>query len=597
MDSLKGTQGGCGMTIFNVFTLLGGLALFLYGMSVMGGSLEKLASGKTEKLIARLTSSPWRGALLGLAVTALIQSSSATTVIVVGLVNSGLIKFTQAIGIIMGANVGTTVTGQILRLGDISGDALWLKMLKPTTLAPLAAIVGAVLVMFRSDSKSKNIGQILLGFGILFTGMFTMEDAVRPLRTEPWFANLFMTLTNPFLGVLAGTLVTAVIQSSSASVGILQALTATGAIRWGNAIPIILGQNIGTCITAIIASAGTTRAAKRVAAAHLLFNIIGTAVFLAALYAIKAIFGMPFWNDVMNMGDVANFHTLFNVVTTLILLPLNKLLIYFATKLVPDKVEEPHPELIPVVLDTRLYAAPSTAIAQARNAVAQMAEIAYIQASECLNIMITNDQAAIALSLQRENTLDKLEVAVSSYLVGIAKQSLAEKDSGEVASLLAFVSDFERIGDYAQNIVDRAGEIYDKKIVFSDTAKQELATLERATRKVLMLTISAMKDNNAETAYQVEPLEETIDDICDRLRTRHVDRLTRGECRIESGIVFLEALINYERISDHCSNVAAKLISSATKDPDTHAIIEKLHEGADQDYSQLIASYREEYAV
>ncbi|MDR2360558.1 MAG: Na/Pi cotransporter family protein [Oscillospiraceae bacterium] len=585
------------MTIFSVFTLLGGLALFLYGMSVMGEALEKLAGGKTEKLIARLTSTPWRGALLGLAVTALIQSSSATTVIVVGLVNSGFIKFAQAVGIIMGANIGTTVTGQILRLSDISGDAVWLSVLKPTTLAPLAAVLGMVLVMFRRDAKSKNIGQILLGFGVLFTGMFIMEDAVRPLRGEPWFSELFMTLTNPFLGILAGALVTAVIQSSSASVGILQALTATGAIRWGNAVPIILGQNIGTCITAIIASAGATRAAKRVAAAHLLFNLLGTSVFIIILYAVKAIFGMPFQNNVMNMGDVANFHTLFNVATTLVLLPLSKVMICIATKLVPDKDEGPHPELIPVVLDTRLYTVPSTAIAQARNAVAQMAEIAYIQASECLNIMITDDQAAISLALQRESTLDKLEVAVSNYLVGIAKQSLGEKDSGEIAFLLAFVSDFERIGDYAQNIIDRAGEIYDKKIVFSDSAKQELKTLERATLEVLRLTIGAMKDNDLETAYKVEPLEETIDDICDLLRTRHVDRLTRGECRIESGIVFLEALINYERISDHCSNVAAKLISSAIKDPDTHAIIENLHKGADRDYSRLIALYRDDYAV
>jgi phosphate:Na+ symporter len=582
---------------FNIISMIGGVALFLYGMSVMGGALEKLASGKTEKVLRRLTSSPWRGALLGLIITAIIQSSSATTVIVVGLVNSGIMQFSQAVGIVMGANIGTTVTAQILRLSDISGDSVLLNIFKPTTLGPVAATIGIILFMFRRDQRSKTIGQILLGFGVLFTGMRLMEQSVGPLSDSDLFRTLFTTLKNPLIGILVGALVTGIIQSSSASVGILQALTVTGAIQWGNAIPIILGQNIGTCVTALLASIGGSRAGRRVSIAHLLFNIIGSGICIVIMLIIQGSADLAFWDKTINMGDIANFHTVFNVGTTLILLPANKLLIKLTQLIVPDKYVDPHPELTPVVLDELLLLVPATALSQARNAVAQMAEISKLLTENALKVMLTNDQELLMLAVQRESTLDKLEVAVGNYLVKIAQCELSDAESRDVTTLLSYVSDFERIGDYATNIVERAGEVFDKKIVFSDSATQEIYTLNKAATEVIELTIAAFENSDLNYAYKVEPLEETIDSICDELRTRHVERLKNGDCRIESGIVFLEALINYERISDHCSNIAAKLISDRSISPDTHTLLSRMHEESDSEYLALEKLYQQKYSV
>ncbi|MDR2605831.1 MAG: Na/Pi cotransporter family protein [Oscillospiraceae bacterium] len=585
------------MFAFNIISMIGGVALFLYGMSVMGGALEKLASGKTEKVLRRLTSSPWRGALLGLIITAIIQSSSATTVIVVGLVNSGIMQFSQAVGIVMGANIGTTVTAQILRLSDISGDSVLLNIFKPTTLGPVAATIGIILFMFRRDQRSKTIGQILLGFGVLFTGMRLMEQSVGPLSDSDLFRTLFTTLKNPLIGILVGALVTGIIQSSSASVGILQALTVTGAIQWGNAIPIILGQNIGTCVTALLASIGGSRAGRRVSIAHLLFNIIGSGICIVIMLIIQGSADLAFWDKTINMGDIANFHTVFNVGTTLILLPANKLLIKLTQLIVPDKYVDPHPELTPVVLDELLLLVPATALSQARNAVAQMAEISKLLTENALKVMLTNDQELLMLAVQRESTLDKLEVAVGNYLVKIAQCELSDAESRDVTTLLSYVSDFERIGDYATNIVERAGEVFDKKIVFSDSATQEIYTLNKAATEVIELTIAAFENSDLNYAYKVEPLEETIDSICDELRTRHVERLKNGDCRIESGIVFLEALINYERISDHCSNIAAKLISDRSISPDTHTLLSRMHEESDSEYLALEKLYQQKYSV
>lgn len=577
--------------------MVGGIAIFLYGMSIMGSGLEKMVGGKAEAVLRRLTSSTPKGVILGALITALIQSSAGTTVIVIGLVNSGILQFSQGIGVVMGANIGTTVTGQIIRLSDISGDSFALQLIKPTTLAPMLVFAGAILFLFLKNQKRRNIGQILLGLGLLFYGMTTMEVAVSPLRDSPVFVQAFASLQNPFLGVLAGAVVTASIQSSSASVGILQALTATGAVRWGAAIPIILGQNIGTCVTALIASIGASRGAKRVAFSHLYFNVIGTAMCLGLIYGYKAIFGAPFWDATMNMGDVANFHTLFNVATTLFFIPFSGLLVKLATATIPEKKGEAHPELAPVVLDVRLYASPAVAIGQARKAVEQMAEVGRMNQQNAVELLLSHDEEGIQLAQQREDVVDKLDVAVTNYLVDMTELELSDTESRDVTTLLNFVTEFERIGDYAVNVVERSGEVFDKEIHFSAAAQRELHVLSDAVGEVFDLTIAALSHNDMEEAARVEPLEETVDMICETLRERHIRRLKEGSCNIEAGIVFLEVLTDYERISDHCSNVAARLLSLDEDEMDMHSLRRSLHAGGDDWYDQAVKRNQEKYAA
>ncbi|MDR1537445.1 MAG: Na/Pi cotransporter family protein [Clostridiales bacterium] len=585
------------MTFFGLLTLLGGVGLFLYGMSVMGAGLEKIAGGKTESILKKLTSSIFRGVLLGTVVTAIIQSSSATTVIVIGLVNSGIMKFTQALGIIMGANIGTTVTGQIIRLSDLSSDNFFVKLVKPSSLAPMSIIAGIVLTMFFKKAKQKNIGQILLGFGVLFIGMLTMESSVAPLKDSPLFLELFSKFQNPFLGVLVGTVVTGIIQSSSASIGILQALTSTSAVTWAIAVPIILGQNIGTCVTGLIASIGASRSAKRVAFSHVYFNLIGTAIFLIAIYSLKALVNIPFWHNAMNMGDIANFHTLFNIATTLIFLPFSGLLAKLSYKTVPEDEEERHPELDVIVLDERLYASPSMAIAHARSAVAGMAELAAMIQKKALSIMMTNDLEEMDLANKRENLIDSLEVSITNYLVGIAKLDLTEDEGLQAATLISFINEFERIGDRAINIIQRAGEMTDKRISFSEEAVTEIKILDSAVNEVCGLAIDAFKNHSTDSAERVEPLEETVDEIVETIHDRHILRLKDGSCSIEAGVVFLEALNNYERVSDHCSNVAAKILSSIQPMPDPHTLLRELHEGHQEVYMKLLSEYEKKYAL
>lgn len=583
------------MTIFNVISLLGGLGFFLYGMTIMGNGLEKLAGSKTESIIKKLTSSPLKGMLLGAVITALIQSSSGTTVIVIGLVNSGIMQFSQAIGIIMGANVGTTVTAQILRLSDISSDNFLLALINPHTLAPALAIVGAVLFVFLKNQKQRTIGQVMLGFGILFAGMFAMEGAVLPLSEAPWFAELFATLENPILGLLAGAFITAIMQSSAASIGILQALTATGAITWANAIPIILGQNIGTCITGLIASIGASRAAKRVAVSHVYFNVIGSFLWLGGIYAIKAIFGLPFLAmPIATKGGIANFHFLFNMITTLLFLPFSQFLVKLSEWTVPDKHSDEHPELAPLVLDARLYTSPPVAISQARKAVEQMAQIGHLNQKDAITLMLSNNEEALHLAQQREDVVDKLDISVTNYLVGMSDLELGEFENREISLLLNFVTEFERIGDYAVNVAERSGEVADKSVSFSEMAINELHTLNNAVGEVFALTIDAFAHDDLDVAAKVEPLEETIDLICDTLREKHILRLKNGQCSIEAGIIFLEVLTNFERISDHCSNVAARLLSEEA-DVDPHTLRRNMHHGDAREYTELAKHYREKY--
>ena len=585
------------MSVFNVISLLGGLGLFLYGMGTMGSGLEKLAGSKLEGILKRLTSNPIKGVVFGAVLTAAIQSSSATTVIVVGLVNSGIMQLHQAIGVIMGANIGTTVTAQILRLSDISSDNFFLQMLKPTTLAPIVCAIGAVLFMFAKSAKRRNLGQILLGFGVLFTGMFSMEAAVVPLRESETFIHLLSTLQNPILGVIVGAVFTAIIQSSSASVGILQALSTTGVVSWATALPIILGQNIGTCITPILASIGASKGAKRSAFVHLYFNIIGTTIFLIGIYSYKALVGIPFWLEPIGRGDIANFHTIFNVVVTLLFLPFTKVLARLAEWTIrTTKADAQGTPDVPV-LEDRLLMSPALALQQAREAVICMADNARSNYSRAVPLLFSYNEKQVKQIEDAESVVDKLEVGISNYLIRMADKQLSEQESHTVSELLNLITEFERIGDYAINVVERAGEIYDKHIVFSEQARRELKLLDEAINEIIDLATQCFVKGDLDLADRVEPLEETIDSMCDVLRTTHIERLKKGICAIENGVVFLEILTNLERISDHCSNIAAHIIGRATKgeDFDAHELRRRLHEGNVEKYNSLQAEYRQKY--
>ena len=582
------------MTIFDVFNVAGGLALFLYGMSIMGSGLEKLAGGKLEAILQRLTNSVWKGVLLGTVITALIQSSSGTTVIVVGLVNSGILTLPQAIGIIMGANIGTTVTGQLLSLSDITGSGWIFTLLKPSTFSPIVAFIGAVLFVFFKSPKKRNVGQICMGFGILFTGMFTIEAGVSGLKDSPLFVQLFSQLENPILGVLAGTLVTIAIQSSSASVGILQALSSTGVVTWGSAIPIILGQNIGTTSTSLLASIGTSTAARRSAMVHVYFNIIGTAVFLVAIYGLKAAGFFPFWNEVIDRSGIANFHTLFNVVVTLLFLPFTKVLAWLAEHTVPEKAQD-SADLDMPVLDQRLISSPAVALQQAQGAVEKMARRAQRNFQLSFGQLRRWDPEVTTTITHREELLDKMEVSITNYLLQISDQELNEGESRQVSELLKFISEYERIGDYSINILQCAQRIHEEEITLSKNAWNELDQLEKCANKALTIAGDAFASEDADLAAQVEPLEETVDEMCDALRERHIGRLKQGDCSIEGGVVFLDVLTNTERISDHCSNIAARIVGMSADDLDAHARKHVLLAGHDDEFNRRLDAARETY--
>ncbi len=587
------------MNFFNFLSLAGGLALFLYGMNIMGSGLEKLAGSKLEIILTKMTSNIFKSVLLGALITAAIQSSSATTVIVVGLVNSGILKLDRAVGIIMGANIGTTITAQILALGDISSDNFLLQLLKPTALSPLFAALGIVLFMFLKSNKSKNLGQILIGFGILFTGMKAMETAMEPLRTMPQFTNLMVTLSNPVLGVLAGALVTAVIQSSSASVGILQAISSTGQLKFSTAIPVIMGQNIGTCITAIISSVGANKNAKRAAAVHLYFNIIGSAVFLTGVYAFQYTVGFDFWNQAITRGDIANFHTIFNIVTTLLLIPFHKGLCKLAELSIRSKKgeDEQSPEI--PMLDERLLMSPSLAIEQSRKVLTLMGSYAQKNFSRAIPQLFHYDHKVGDKVNEYEAAIDKMEVILPRYLLKLTDKELSDHESSSVSEMFRLVTEFERIGDYAINVLERGGEIYDKKITLSETARKELYVLNDAIGEIIELAVTSFNNHDILLARTIEPLEQCIDKMKEMLKTKHIDRLKNGECAIDAGVIFLEILTNLERIADHCSNIAAYVIGyegEEMDDFDAHEYRQTLHDGHEEEYNRLYAFYKEKYA-
>ena len=583
------------MDITHITSLLGGIALFLYGMSIMGAGLEKLAGGKMQGVLQKLTSSTLKGVIFGTLITGVIQSSAGTVVICVGLVNSGIMTLTQSVGVIMGANIGTTVTGQLIRMADISGDSLWLTLIQPKTFAPVVAFIGCIFYVFLRNAKKKNIGQIMLGFGILFTGMSLMDTGVSPLRESAAFQELFVSMTNPILGVLVGMVVTVIIQSSSASVGILQALSSTGLVTFGSAIPIILGAHIGTAFTPLLTIGGSSKDGKRAALIHLYFNIIGSCVLLAAIYAVRYTIGISVWGDVMNKSSIANIHTLSSVAAMLLFLPFSKVLSKLAMLTVPDSIEEAQ-ELSMPVLDERLFKSPAVALQQAKNAVVKMSRRAARNVSLSTPLLLKMDEDVISAINVRENLIDRMEVEISNYLIKMTDQELGDEESHAVTELLNFVTEFERIGDYAVNIEEKAEELNEKEAAFSETAKKELQLLDAALEQILTRTNDAFENDDVQLARQVEPLEEVIDILVEKLRDGHIKRLKDGICSIDTGVVFLDVLNNVERISDHCSNVAARIVGTSEGDDyDSHTLKSLMHHNPTKEYSLMYEECCKEY--
>ena len=585
------------MDITHITSLLGGIALFLYGMSIMGAGLEKLAGGKMQGVLQKLTSSTIKGVIFGTLITGVIQSSAGTVVICVGLVNSGIMTLTQSVGVIMGANIGTTVTGQLIRMADISGDSLILTLIQPKTFAPVVAFVGCIFYVFLRNAKKKNIGQIMLGFGILFTGMSLMDTGVAPLKESAMFQNLFVSMSNPILGVLVGLVATVIIQSSSASVGILQALSSTGLVTFGSAIPIILGAHIGTAFTPLLTIGGSSKDGKRAAFIHLYFNIIGSIVVMALIYAIQYTIGIPMWYDVMNKSSIANIHSLSSVAAMLLLLPFNGLLVKISCMTVRDSAEEAQ-ELTMPVLDERLYKSPAVALQQAKSAVVKMSRRAARNVSLATPLLLKMDEEVVSAINVREHLIDRMEVEISNYLIKMTDQELGDDESHTVTELLNFVTEYERIGDYAVNIMEKAQELADKEAAFSDHAKSELKILDAALEKILQLTDDAFESSDLQAARQVEPIEEVIDILVERLRDQHIKRLKEGVCSIDTGVVFLDVLNNAERISDHCSNIAARLVGmEAGEDYDSHTLKSIMHHNPTKDYMMEYEQCRKEYLV
>ena len=585
------------MDIANIVAMFGAIATFLFGMSTMTDGLEKLSSGRLEHILERLTSNVFKGVLLGAVVTGLIQSSAATTVMCVGFVNAGIMKLEQTVGIIMGANIGTTVTAQLLRLGDIDADNIVMMFLQPSFLGPILAVVGIIFYMFIKGGHKRIVGQIVLGLGLLFIGMNTMSSAVEPLKNLPEFQSVFTAFSNPLLGVAVGAAVTALLQSSSASMGILQAISTTGVVSFNIAMPLIMGQNIGTCITALISSVGASKNAKRTAMIHLFFNIIGSVFFLVVLYAGNALFRFPFWENTMDMGSIANLHLAFNIACTALLLPFHRQLVKLVKAVVPGDAEER--ELS--VLDDRFLSSPSLALERAHDAVVQMSEFARDNYRLAVELIWKYDAKKLERLNETEVALDKLEGLLDNYLVKLTDRALTAEESTRVSELLHTLSDFERIGDYAVNVSESAVVLHDRNITFSPQARAELERLTAAVGETLDKTVACYQSRQRTLAVQVEPLEEVVDLIAATLKNRHVERLKAGECTIELGTQFLELLINLERMSDHCSNVALHILRQTSSPDDkvridSHAYMHELHHGGfNQEFDDLFQEYRTKY--
>ncbi|MCI8298958.1 MAG: Na/Pi cotransporter family protein [Lachnospiraceae bacterium] len=588
------------MDIFGFLSLIGGLALFLYGMNIMGGGLEKLSGGKLERLLEKLTSNRFKAVLLGAGVTAVIQSSSATTVMLVGFVNSGIMKLSQAIGIIMGANIGTTITSWLLSLTGIESDNFFIKMLKPSSFSPILAIIGIILMMGSVSDKKRNTSEIFLGFAVLMFGMETMSGAVKPLADVPEFTGILTKFSNPLLGVLVGALLTAVIQSSSASVGILQALSVTGAFTYGSVIPIIMGQNIGTCVTAMISAVGANKGARRTAFVHLYFNIIGSAVFLIFYTVLNMAFQFEFAKETVGTVGIAAIHSIFNLFATLLLLPFIKGLEKLAYLTIPvDKEEEAAAgrEDQFKVLDERFLATPGFAIEQCMSLTRKMAELAKDTMFTAMKLFEKfTPEAAREVEMQEE-LLDKYDDKLSKYLALLGSQNLAEREGQALSTLMHSINDFERIGDHALNLVETARKMQKKELEFSKKAKHEMEVFGAAVSDILNRSVEAFVKNDAELASTVEPLEEVIDDLNKEVKKRHIKRLRKGKCTIDLGMALTDIAVNYERVADHCSNLAVYLIQTEDQTVEPHDYVSSLSGETRERFQQMFEQYREQYQL
>ncbi|MBQ6467033.1 MAG: Na/Pi cotransporter family protein [Clostridia bacterium] len=581
------------MDFFDVLTLAGGLALFLFGMNVMGAALEKRAGGNLKNLLGKITGSKAGGIATGAGITVVTQSSSATTVMVVGFVNSGIITLAQAINVIIGANVGTTVTGWILSLNGISGEsAFLLKMLKPTSFTPVLAFIGVILFMFSKQTKKKDIGTILLGFATLMSGMSAMSGAVEGLKELPQFGRILLIFNNPLLGVLIGTLITAAIQSSAASIGMLQSLALTGQVTWGAAIPIVMGQNIGTTITALISAVGATKNGKRAALAHLTFNVFGTVIWTAVFWLVKIFVQPVFLTESISIYSVALCHTVFNVLTMLLVLPITGLLQKFVEKIVPDKKGGDNE----IELDERLLVTPALAVEQCRILTVDMASLAVESLSNSMKCLFDYSKERADAILEDEERTDHYEDVISSFLVKVSRYDISNRDSREAAMLLKAIGDFERISDHAVNLLEAAQEIKEKNIQFSGGAEKELKTITSAVDEILNLSYLSFVNNSLDIALTVEPLESVIDDLRDELRGRHIERLQRGECTVDAGFVWSDILTDLERTSDHCSNVAGAVIDISHHNMNLHESLRTLKSDSEE-YRREYAAYSEKYSV
>lgn len=588
------------MSFFDVLTMIGGLALFLYGMNLLGDGLSQASGGRLERILEKLTDNPLKAVLVGAGVTAVIQSSSATTVMVVGFVNSGIMKLEQAVGIIMGANIGTTITSWILGLTGIDSSAFLVQMLKPTSFSPILAIIGVGILLFSHKEKRKQAATILVGFAILMFGMDTMSSAVKPLADVPEFTNILTRFSNPVLGMLAGTLLTAVIQSSSASVGILQALCMTGAVSYGAAVPIIMGQNIGTCVTAMISGVGASKNARRAALVHLYFNIIGTVLFMVVFYALHAVTPFAFLADAATPFGIAAVHSVFNVAATICLLPFSKGLVRLACLTiaeVEEGTEKNEEEQCLQLLDARFLDTPSYAVEQSRNVAVSMAALAEESMNLSMELLREYQPEKAQRVIELESRVDRFEDELGSYLVKLSSRNLSERDSHTLNTILHCIGDFERISDHARNIKEAAQEMSLKKLAFSEKAQAELSVFQRAIHDILKLTMLSFQEEDLSLAKQVEPLEEVIDGLNLEIKSRHVKRLRKGKCTIELGFILSDITTNFERVSDHCSNIAVCLLEVSEDEFDTHAYLDELKQQNNVDFQGKVMAYRERYVL
>lgn len=585
------------MDIFGLLTMIGGLAMFLYGMSVMGTGLEKMSGGKLERILEKLTSNPIKAVLLGAGVTAVIQSSSATTVMVVGFVNSGIMKLSQAVGIIMGANVGTTVTSWLLSLTGLKGDSLLIRMLKPSSFSPLLALIGIILFMSGKSDRKKTVGEILMGFSVLMFGMQTMSGAVEPLADVPEFTNILTMFQNPLLGILAGAVLTAIIQSSSASVGILQALSATGAFTYGSVIPIILGQNIGTCVTAMISAIGANKGARRTAFVHLYFNIIGTVLFLVLFYIGNMMFAFGFTDDTVGAAGIALVHSAFNIFTTLALLPFTKGLERLAYLTIPLDKDEKAQEDVFSILDERFLTSPAFAIEQCRSLVSQMAEMTRDAFLTAMSVLTNYSAEAAEDVIEKENRVDTYEDKLTAYLTKLRSENLSYHDSQQVTALMHCLTDFERISDHAINVVENAKQMQKKELEFSKKGREEMDVYGQAIEDILRRTTAAFVENDAALARTVEPLEEVIDEMNRSVKKHHIKRLRKGKCTIELGLVLSDLAMNYERVADHCSNIAVYMMQLKDTGLEEHSYTEQMDADETAEFNRLYQKFHEHYRL